>query len=114
MFGDGSHILYVNGKYRGNDEIGKLMHDFSCTNPDDINYEALAKKARFFKQDEKGVSIMCKIMEDMRNEAELNKAKKMAVRMIKAGKMPLEDIADYTELSLDTIKELAGQSMQFA
>ena len=114
LFGDGSHILYVNGKYRGNDEIGKLMHDFSCTNPDDINYEALAKKARFFKQDEKGVSIMCKIMEDMRNEAELNKAKKMAVRMIKAGKMPLEDIADYTELSLDTIKELAGQSMQFA
>lgn len=31
LFGDGSHILYVNGKYRGNDEIGKLMHDFSCT-----------------------------------------------------------------------------------
>lgn len=52
-FGDGSHILYVNGKYRGNDEIGKLMHDFSCTNPDDINYEILAKKARYFKQDEK-------------------------------------------------------------
>ena len=90
------------------------MHDFSCTNPDDMNYEALAKKARYYKQDEKGVAAMCKIMEDMRNEAELNKAKKMAVRMIKAGKMPLEDIADYTELSLDTIKELAGQSMQFA
>ena len=114
LFGDGSYILYINGKYRGSDEIGKLMHDFSCTNPDDMNYEALAKKARFFKQDEKGVSIMCKIMEDMRNEAELNKAKKMAVRMIKAGKMPLEDIADYTELSLDTIKELAGQSTRFA
>ena len=52
LFNDGSHILYVNGKYRGDDEIGKLMHDFSCTNPDDMNYEALAKKARYFKQDE--------------------------------------------------------------
>ncbi len=114
LFDDGSHILYVNGKYRGDDEVGKLMHDFSCTNPDDMNYEALAKKARYFKQDEKGVATMCKIMEDMRNEAELNKAKKMAIRMIKAGKMSLEDIADYTELSLDTIKELARQSMQFA
>ncbi len=116
LFGDGSHIIYVNGKYRGNDEIGKLMHDFSCTNPDDMNYEALAKKARYFKQDEKGVAAMCKIMEDMRNEtaqqAEHNKAKKMAIRMIEAGKIPLEDIADYTELSLDTIKELASQSMQ--
>ncbi len=118
LFGDGSHIMYVNGKYRGNDEIGKLMHDFSCSNPDDMNYEELAKKARYYKQDEKGVATMCKIMEDMRNEAaqqaEQNKAKKMAIRMIKAGKMPLEDIADYTELSLDTIKELASQSMQLA
>ena len=114
LFGDGSYIIYVNGKYRGNDEIGKLMHDFSCTNPDDMNYETLAKKARYFKQDEKGVAAMCKIMEDMRNEAELNKAKRMAIRMIKAGKMSLEDIADYTELSLDTIKELASQSMQLA
>ena len=118
LFGDGSHIIYVNGKYRGNDEIGKLMHDFSCTNPDDMNYEVLAKKARYYKQDEKGVATMCKIMEDMRNEAaqqaEQNKAKKMAIRMIKAGKMSLEDIADYTELSLDTIKELASQSMQLA
>ena len=54
----------------------------------------------------------------MRNEAaqqaEQNKAKKIAVRMIETGKMPLEDIADYTELSLDTIKELANQSMQLA
>ena len=118
LFGDGSHIIYVNGKYRGNDEIGKLMHDFSCTNPEDMNYEVLAKKARYFKQDEKGVATMCKIMEDMRNEAaqqaEQNKAKKMAIRMIKAGKMSLEDIADYTELSLETIKELASQSMQLA
>lgn len=42
LFGDGSHILYVNGKYRGDDEVGKLMHDFSCTDPDDMNYEILA------------------------------------------------------------------------
>ena len=57
---------------------------------------------------------MSKILEDMRNEAELNKAKKMAIRMIKAGKMSLEDIADYTELPLDTIKELERQTIQFA
>jgi len=117
LFGDGSHIIYVNGKYRGNDEIGKLMHDFSCTNPDDMNYEALAKKARFFKQDEKGVAAMCKIMEDMRNEAAReatqNKAKKTAVHLIKLGKMTLEEIAEATELSLDLVKELESQSMQF-
>lgn len=108
LFGDGSHIIYVNGQYRGNDEIGKLMHDFSCTNPDDMNYEALAKKARFFKQDEKGVSIMCKIMEDMRNEAAReaaqkagqNKAKRTAVHLIKLGKMTLEEESESQSMQL--------------
>ncbi|MCM1128173.1 MAG: PD-(D/E)XK nuclease family transposase [Lachnospiraceae bacterium] len=114
LFGDGSHILYVNGKYRGNDEVGRLMHDFSCTNPDDMNYEVLAKKARYFKQDEKGVETMCKIMEDMRNETALRNAKEIATRMIKAGKMSLQDIADYTELSLEIVKELESQTMQLA
>ncbi len=114
LFDDGSHILYVNGKYRGNDKVGKLMHDFSCTNPDDMNYEVLAKKARYFKRDEKGVAAMCKIMEDMRNETALRNAKEIAIRMIKAGKMSLQDIADYTELSLETVKELESQTMQLA
>ena len=114
LFNDGSHIIYVNGKYRGNDEIGKLMHDFSCTNPDDMNYEALAKKARYYKRDEKGVATMCKIMEDMRNEAALNRAKKTAIHLIKLGKMSLEDIAEATELPLDVVRELEVEVMQLA
>ncbi len=41
-FGDGSHKLYVNGAYRGDTPLGKLMHDFSCTNASDMYYEMLA------------------------------------------------------------------------
>ncbi len=115
LFGDGSHILYVNGKYRGNNEIGKLMHDFSCTNPDDMNYEALAKKARYYKQDEKGVAAMCKIMEDMRNEAALNNARETAERLIKKGKMTLDEIAECVPLlSLDELREIEMKVMQLA
>ncbi len=88
------------------------MHDFSCTDPDDMNYEALAKKARYYKQDEKRVAAMCKIMEDMRNEAVQNKAKKTALHLIKSGKISLEETAEATELSLDIVKELESQSMQ--
>lgn len=47
---------------------------------------------------------MCKIMEDMRNETVRDKAKKMAVYLI--NKMTLAEIAEATELSIDTIKEL--------
>ena len=87
----------------------------SCTNPDDMNYEALAKRARYFKQDEKGVAAMCKIMEDMRNEAELKNARETATRMIKKGKMSLEEIAEYIPLlSFEELKEIEAEVMQLA
>lgn len=115
LFNDGSHILYVNGKYRGDDAVGKLMHDFSCTRPEDMNFEALAKKARYFKQDKKGVAAMCKILEDMRNEAILDSARETARRMIKKGKMTLDEIADCVPaLSMDELKELEAEVMQLA
>ncbi len=45
-FGDGSCILYVNGAYRGEDPIGKLMHDFHCTRADDMYYPVLAERGK--------------------------------------------------------------------
>lgn len=68
-FNDREHILYVNGQYRGEDDLGRLMHDFRCNNPDDMHYDILAERSRYFKENPKGVSEMCKAMEDMRNEA---------------------------------------------
>lgn len=49
------------------------------------------------------------MMEEMRNKAEVNKVKKMVIRMIQAGEMSLEEIADYTELSIEAVKELEMQ-----
>ncbi len=90
-------------------------NDFSCTNPDDMNYEALAKKARYFKQDEKGVATMCKMLEDMRNEAAFENARETARRMIKDGELPLEKIAHYVPfLSMDELKKLEAEVMQLA
>lgn len=110
LFGDGSHILYVNGQYRGNDEIGKLMHDFSCTNPNDMNYEALAEKARYYKQDEKGVAAMCKIMEDMRDEAAKKTTKNNALRLLKLGKIKVDEISEcFPDLSDSDVKELEAE-----
>lgn len=68
-FGDGSHIIYVNGAYRGETPVGRLMHDFFCTDPGDMYYKSLSDRVRFFKKEKEGVAIMCKMIEDMRNEA---------------------------------------------
>lgn len=40
-FDDGAHIIYVNGKYKGNDPMGDLMHDFHCKKAGDkcINFK---------------------------------------------------------------------------
>ncbi len=109
-FEDGSHILYVNGAYRGDTPIGKLMHDFSCTDAADMYYGTLADRVRFFKESKEGIEIMCKAMEDMRNES-LQEGiregmKATARRMLAAGKYALEEIVNISGLSLEEVKQL--------
>ena len=44
-FNDGEHIIYVNGANKDSvTKLGKLMHDFFCTDPD--LYEAAKKEKR--------------------------------------------------------------------
>ena len=108
-FGDDAHIIYVNSQTKDETALGKLMHDFTCTDPDDMNYPVLAQRVRYFKEDTKGVTTMCKAFEEVREEAakEATRAKAVSVaqKMLKAG-MPYEEIADMVELSVDEVKAL--------
>ena len=112
-FEDGSHILYVNGAYRGDTPIGKLMHDFSCTNAADMYYTTLADRVRFFKESKEGILIMCKVMEDMRKESLQEGIKEGAIntakRMLADGILTLEKIAEYAGLPLDEVKKLKAE-----
>lgn len=108
-FEDGSHILYVNGAYRGDTPIGKLMHDFSCTNAADMYYGTLADRVRFFKESKEGIEIMCRAMEDMRNQTLKEGAINSAKRMLADGILTLEKIAEYAGLPLDEVKKLKAE-----
>ena len=72
QFGDGSHIIYVNGSYRNeNDPVGRLMHDFGCSKASDMFYSELADQVRYYKETEGGREIMCKAVEELaENRAE--------------------------------------------
>jgi predicted transposase/invertase (TIGR01784 family) len=63
-FSDGTHIIYVNGAYKG--EAGKplddLIHDFFCANPEEMRHKQLAKRVAFFKENKGGVNSMSSII----------------------------------------------------
>ena len=110
-FADGEHILYVNGEYRGDSDIGKLMHDFNCTDAADMNFKLLADRTRYLKENPKGVSEMCKVIEDMRNQERKETMIEVAKKLVFDGTLTLEKIAECVGLSLDEVKRLqAGQS----
>ena len=111
LFGDESHILYVNSQIKDDTVLGRLMHDFSCTKADDMFYPILANRVRYFKEDARGVAIMCKVMEDMRNEAAREAAKlnsiETARELLAMDIMSYEAIAKAVRLlTVDEVKAL--------
>ncbi|MCD7890121.1 MAG: PD-(D/E)XK nuclease family transposase [Oscillospiraceae bacterium] len=80
ILGDEKHIIFVNGENKDEStRLGQLMHDFKCTSADDMYFDVLAKRVRHFKEAEGGITQMCKLIEDMRNEAALDAAITSAV-----------------------------------
>ena len=69
-FGDGLHIIYANGQYRGDDDIGRLMRDFSCTSAADMTYNELAERVRYFKETEEGLESMSRTVEEYGDKRE--------------------------------------------
>lgn len=69
-FADGCHIIYVNGAYRGDDDIGRLMHDFSQENVENMYNKELADGVKHFK--EKGeYEDMCSKLEEWARKREM-------------------------------------------
>ncbi len=162
-FTDGSHIIYANGAYKDDaSPIGKLMHDFRCSKPEDMHYSKLAKSVRYFKEEEGGRDRMSSVFEELarkwakedaeeaaalatakaeakaaedmaraeakaaedmaRAEAKAvenmerlktemetkaaEEAKTRARKMLRDGKLTIEEVAEYSGLSLEVLKEL--------
>lgn len=116
-FEDGTHILYVNGEYNGDSDIGRLMHDFRCSDADQMHFEQLADKTRYLKQTQKGVDAMCAIMEEIRNESlaegETRGMIKILAGMVKKKKYTIQEAAAEVNLSENDFIEEAKRLGQF-
>lgn len=112
-FGDGAHIIYVNSQIKDDTKLGRLMQDFTCTNPNDMNYSVLAQRVRYFKEDTKGVATMCRAFEEVREDGKLEGKLEGArdnslevARSMLADGVPYEVIAKYTKLSVEEVRAL--------
>lgn len=116
LFDDGSHILYVNGAYRGDTPVGRLMHDFFCARPEDMHYAVLAERAKQFKNGTEGSDTMCRAVEELCREERAKEREKnretSARTMLADGTLPLEKIAQYSSLPLDEVRRLAEEMRQ--
>ncbi|MDY3795887.1 MAG: PD-(D/E)XK nuclease family transposase [Agathobacter sp.] len=97
LFDDGSHIIYVNGNYKGNDEIGQLMKDFHQTDPENMHYDALAQGVKHFKETEEGRESMCEAVEKYGDE-----------RAIKANVKSVKNLMENMKLTLDQALNALG------
>ena len=107
-FGDGEHIMYVNGEYRGESDLGKLMHDFSCTEADDMNFDLMAERTRYLKENPKGMEEMCKVMEDMRNEVAENTLFQTIKSLMETTKWSAERETNRKEGNMRTAEKQGG------
>ena len=101
-FDDKSHIIYVNGEYRGDNPIGNLLHDFSCRNADDMKSAVLANKTRLLKENEQGVKRMCRAVEELIEEDRIETALKMLVQK----RIKEEELSDFFAFSQKQVEQV--------
>ena len=121
LFEDEEHIIYVNSQIKDETKLGRLMHDFSCTDAKDMYNKVLADRVRYFKEDERGVEIMCREMEIMRNQAHeegiekgriMQLIKQVCVKMQKFSSA--EEVANDVEQDVPLIQKIMNVAPDFA
>lgn len=80
----------------------------------DLSGDVIQEIALKYENVQKGIGDMMRgaLIETsarkIKTTAELEKQKSIAARMLRAGKLTIEEIAEYTELSVSEVEELAG------
>lgn len=107
-YGDRQHILYVNGDWRENDDLGKLMHDFHCAKPEDMYFPLMAERLHLLKETEVGrmelSGLAAMFVDDERREiVERMLDENLDTALIaRIAKMPIEQIDEIAKTKLQT------------
>lgn len=85
IFHDGTTIIYVNCAYQDESTpLGKLVHNFRCTSPNEMYYAELANRVRYFKEEPKGVAQMSGVIEKVAEDRAKKEVERSTLRSIRA------------------------------
>ncbi len=122
-FGDGAHILYISADLTDRDtDLGKLMHDLRCPDPERMHYKALRERARYLKRSEEGIGEMtgefdrilnAKVKEAVKDavketrESSLKEGRKeMARSLLAEGSFSVSKIAKLSKLPVGEVERI--------
>lgn len=110
-FNDGTHIIYVNGSFKG--EKGKplddLIHDFFCDNPAEMRHKQLAERVSFLKENKGEVDSMSSVIAEIFKEEIAEAAAKAAEKAEFEGKE--KNLIENIRSLMETVNFTAKQAM---
>ena len=117
--GNGGRIVFVNGEYRADDAIGRLMADMDQSDPERAFNEEVRESLTMLAGEE-GLKEMSDEMEKILDEVfregeasgeargESRMQREVAQRMLKIGTYSIEEISRITGLSADQVSEASA------
>ncbi len=102
--------IYVNAYVKDGTPVSELMTIFTEDNAyDDKKFPATSKRKRYFKEDEKGVSEMCAIMQEVKEEGRKEGIEQgqleLVMHMYAAGKLTIQEACTYLGCTQDEFLE---------
>ena len=114
-FDDGNYIIYVNGAYAEDDDMGHLMEDFRRRDLDGFHNKVLEDGVRHFKAEEEGKTIMCEAVEKYAKEyaqGQYDKGQSDMILKMLRNDMTAEAIAQCTEVDLELVRKIEKAALQ--
>ena len=89
-------------------DIVKLIHDFNCTDPDEMYFSVLADRVRYFKEAPEGQAEIFKMFDKAREEAADLRTKQIATSLLTTS-FSFEQIAKICGLSVEEVQKIKGE-----
>ena len=94
-----------------NQALSDLMHDFFCSDPSQMRHKQLAKRMAFFKNDERGIKIMCEALDEL---VEVTRQKTKKETLLECTRNLMETLSLTAQQAMDALKIPADKQKEYA